>query len=589
MLVICMISISHHALADRTLSPREIKKILQQMTSNPTSEGWISSGAIEAQHQIYEAPKVTDAQEILSTTEQRVAAYRANPGPEVSQDLQQQRLAAIPFNTRYKLSNEMTQQSTETVIYDGQHFRWEIRIDARTDSIQPGPELQNNNRTNEFKMEHNTNRIMAWDGQQYTLYCPQVHHALVDRVGRLPRAVNGPLTAGYIPWGKGYFSYQNLQSMTAKGLQKESNGNQSDIDLTLVQDDGRQIALILDPEKDHAVLSYTYKNNKGRETRIQYADYQLIHGKWIPNNIIIEEYESASQRLLKRDEWTFAIDTNTPNQNAFRIDYPSDTTIEAFSPAGQRTVITKVVQNNTEAFLNEKLDYDAGQGSKTQNCATASLQYACRQLGISLTQTQLDALVNPSTGQTSLYAMKQLAQDKGLRSQAVHTDLETLESLKDCQIILYIPGKKHFTVLESMDNAFAYVLDLASHRFYYRVARDDFDQEWPGGIALILSHQEIRDSLNRLQDEKCKEIVGATGYDCTDQIQSYYEEFCNAECTNERLIVLDRRRCAYAESGTCSEDWLCSIIYCPCTVNLQNPDECTLIRTWTLIYLMACA
>ncbi|MCP5115143.1 MAG: hypothetical protein GY953_30290, partial [bacterium] len=43
----------------------------------------------------------------------------------------------------------------------------------------------------------------VWNGEQYLLYTASADHAFVDVHNRLARAVNGPLTAGIIPWGQG--------------------------------------------------------------------------------------------------------------------------------------------------------------------------------------------------------------------------------------------------------------------------------------------------------------------------------------------------------------------------------------------------
>ena len=54
------------------------------------------------------------------------------------------KLDAIPFNVRYKLSNEWAMSSHVTVKYDNGRFYWEINVDSRSDSVKPDASLAGN-------------------------------------------------------------------------------------------------------------------------------------------------------------------------------------------------------------------------------------------------------------------------------------------------------------------------------------------------------------------------------------------------------------------------------------------------------------
>jgi hypothetical protein len=199
-------------LADRSLEREEILQIFQELTSQPRKT-WISAGTIEARHTEYRASKTMDANEVNEQINQKIQKYQANPNkPERTESLQKMRLDAIPFNIRSRLSNEYTMSSTVTVKFDGERFYWEIDANSRTDSVQPGRELSDNFMTSHFDLEWNTKRIFAWDGEKYTTYSLPGNCATIDLVDTTPHIVNGPLTAGVITWGYGYFTYERLSA-----------------------------------------------------------------------------------------------------------------------------------------------------------------------------------------------------------------------------------------------------------------------------------------------------------------------------------------------------------------------------------------
>ena len=148
--VFLLLSVGHCAFADRPLERAEILQILQEVTGQPRKT-WIPAGTIEATHEEYKAPQTTDPNEINGQIAEKVQEYQANPNKrERAETLQKMRLDAIPFNIRYRLSNEYTMSSTSVVRFDGARFYWEINVDSRTDSVKPGKDLAGNFMTEQF-------------------------------------------------------------------------------------------------------------------------------------------------------------------------------------------------------------------------------------------------------------------------------------------------------------------------------------------------------------------------------------------------------------------------------------------------------
>jgi len=234
---IILLSVSSAVLADRSLDRAEVLQILQQLTSQP-KKTWIPAGTINATHQEFRASKTTSPTEINNKVKEEVAKYQNNSNKqELAEDIQKMKLDAIPFNVRHKLSNECTMNSSVIVKFDGERFYWEINTDSRKDSVKPGKDLAGNFMTNQFDLNWNARRIFAWDGEKYTTYFLPSNQVIADSTGKTPHNVNGPLTAGVIPWGYGYYSYDNLSVVESSAIEKNADG-QTQIYLTLNNSDG---------------------------------------------------------------------------------------------------------------------------------------------------------------------------------------------------------------------------------------------------------------------------------------------------------------------------------------------------------------
>ena len=580
--------------ADKPLDRAETLQILQKLTSQP-KKTWIPAGTIKATHEEYKAPKTTDADAVNSQINQEIQDYQNNPNkPEVAEELRQMKLDAIPFNVRYELSNEYTMNSNVVVKYDGDRFYWEINIHSRTDSVRPDTNLADNSMTEHFNLNWNRSRIFAWDGEKYTAYCRSGNNASVDTTGRRPQVVNGPLTAGIVPWGYGFYSYEKLCSLSSSAVEKIVDG-QPQITLTIDSGDGIQMTFVMDAA-DYALISSSMKNRNNSTILRQYSNYRMVSNQWVPATILIERYEAGSNRLLAGDLWNItSIDANTPPVESFNVNYEDNAMIEYSSAVTEKPLqyrYTKAI--DTDRLLGERLAAAASQGTQPQNCATAALKYVASKLGKNVTDRQLARLVTGPSKTTSLYAMKQFAQGLGLSCRVVKTDIQTLKNLDGCEVILHIPGKNHFVVLGGIDNKYVWSIDLANSKFCYSASLDSFGLDWTGGTALIISNQALRltaGDFTEIGNSRLRNITAA-GYACTKLLQSYNLIFCSyvgGECLGAYSVYCERWGCESAPSGTCSTSVMIRYGKTPCIIDPYDLENCTVTGEWTYYYMRACA
>ena len=138
------------ALGQRTLQPDETRQILQRLTSQPRST-WLPAGTIQAIHQEYGSPKTLNETEIGGEIDKQIREYKDNPKKrELAEEGQKLKLEAMPFNVRYRMSNEFTMISQVTVKYDGDRFYWQIDVSSRKDSVKPDAALAGNFMTEQF-------------------------------------------------------------------------------------------------------------------------------------------------------------------------------------------------------------------------------------------------------------------------------------------------------------------------------------------------------------------------------------------------------------------------------------------------------
>lgn len=595
LVVAVLLFVASEASADRPLDRTEILQIFAKLTSQPRKT-WIPAGTIEATHEEYKAPRTTDMDEINQQIKEKVQQYQDNPSkPERTENLQKMKLDAIPFNVRYKLANEYTMNSSVTVKFDGDRFYWEINVQSRTDSVKPAADLEGNFMTDQFDLNSNARRIFAWDGEKYTRYFLPGNHVSVDTTGNTPHTVNGPLTAGIIPWGSGYCTYENLSSAESAGAEKYVDG-QRQIHLTVNNPDGSEMLFVMDPQKDYALISSSIAGKDNLATYTHYAGYRLISNSWVPATVLIQRYDAGANRLLAQDLWNFTrISGDVPGFENFAVKYEPDALVEYCSYLSDRPLIYRHWEMvDTELLLAERLAVAASKEQQPQNCATTAMKYVLSRLGKEVTDQQLTQLVDKADGASSLYAMKQFAQNLGLYCRAVKTDIQTLKSLYGCEVILHLPAKNHFVVLGGIDNNYVWSIDLTNNQFLYRTDINFFDMDWTQGTALLVSDQPIQIQGNVLEIAAAElpNIIGAVGYACTQLLQDYNVIFCDyvlGLCAGYYEIHYKRYGCEAAPSGSCTGSLMIRYASSPCINNPYYPEQCAVTGVWSYRYMRACA
>ena len=232
------------------------------------------------------------------------------------------------------------------------------------------------------------------------------------------------------------------------------------------------------------------------------------------------------------------------------------------------------------------------------NCATLAMKYVTQQLGNPVTDEHLASLVGAPNNQTSLLALKQFAQNTGFYALAVKTDIATLKSLQNCQVILHLAANNHYVALAGIDDEYIRLIDLSRDNFLYRRPVTTFWQDWQDGTALILANEPINangalESISLLDQQM---ILGAGCqfgcYSCTDLLQEYDILFCSLPsggiCDGVYIIYEERWGCESAASGSCYSSVMPRRNETPCINNPQDPLVCTIEGTWTTYYMRAC-
>ena len=100
-----------------------------------------------------------------------------------------------------------------------------------------------------------------------------------EKMPRIP--VNGPLTAGVVPWGYGRYTYNNLCAIESSGIESTADG-ETQIVLTLKGAGGSESHFTLDPAKNYALINCLMERPDGSTISRQYSDYAFIAGSWVP-------------------------------------------------------------------------------------------------------------------------------------------------------------------------------------------------------------------------------------------------------------------------------------------------------------------
>lgn len=584
--VVLSLSLTAVASGQRTLPSDEILQIFKKLTSQPRKT-WIPAGTIEATHREHGEPKITDSTVLRDEIDKRIQEYQNNADKvELTDELQQMKLAAIPFNARFKLANAYTMDSRVVVKYDGERFYWETNVDSRQDSLTPDSTLAGNFMTEQFDLGFNRKRISAWDTQEYVTYTVSGKCATLDAAGRLPRAVNGPLTAGLVPWGYGLFDYANL-SAAAVSATERSLDSKSQIQVSITWPDGSSANLTLDSARNYAVTACTLPAGKNVISVNDYGDYRLVAGYWVPGVILMERHDATTNKLLGSDQWTLTtIDGMMPRPDSFTVKYELNTFIQFISNlTNEPTTYYYSNSLDMDQLLADRLAYIAAEGKQPQNCATAAIGYVTSRLGKTVPSSILASLVEPS-GQTTLYGMKQLVQNLGLYCRTIQTDLTTLQNLGPVKAILHMPAKNHFVVLDSADDRRVQIVDLSDSKFCYSDNADAFEKQCSQGLALLVSATPIPGSYRSVEDAMLSTVVGGSGWSCTKVLQTDHWYYCEEPCDGYFTYYWRRYGCEAAQSGTCSNRMLVRFQDSAC---IFDPiSYCTVDGEWYYCYMPAC-
>ena len=583
-----LLLLSTAAFADRALDRADVLEIFQTLTSHPRKT-WIPSGEIHATHLEYRVAKTTDENVIINKIDQEKSAYLAKANKlELTEKLQQMRLEAIPFNVRYELSNEYTMNSDVVIRYDGTNFYWEINTRSREDSIKPPPELSGNDCIEKFDMAWNERRVFAWNGAKYVNYFRPGNHAVITDT---PSGVNGPLTAGVIPWGYGRYSYKKLSVAEFSAVEVDSEGHKQ-IRLTVTSDDWEE-TFTLDPQKEYAITAYSKTLGDTATEFREYHNYQSVAGDWCPAEIVIDRFDTTTSppTLAAYDLWSItSISGGEPGEGSFEVDYEYDAFIEdyrfgdeplqfRYSPP-EPPSLGKI---DTDRLITQRLMIAAAEPGLSRNCGMAAMKYVAEELGSEFSLSQVAAPAGIGSQDVSLYALQQTAARLGLQSAAVKTDLETLKELQACQAILHLSAEQHYVVLGNMDDEYIRLIDLTSNQLFYRDSIDHFNTIWDG-TSLLVDNKAIalNENLDRIDTSHSKKIVGACEQ-CNTTIQNSADFPCDSVgyTCGSHIKYFKRKGCGDATSGTCSESSMSKGQMELCCDDPNDPTSCVGDGEWS--------
>ena len=534
-------------LAERTLDRTEILQILRTITSNPR-ETWISSGTIQATHNTYNA---LTGQTVISDVE---------------------------------------------IKYDGTRFYWEIDIDSQNSVEQ----LKSYSSEEEFDLNLNKSRIFVWDGENYTMYFKSSGHSITaEQPTNTSPLVNGALTAGIIPWGYGFYTYESLCEAEIFAEATEVYDNE-EIHLTIKKMGFPTLSFVIDPTKDYSVLSCTMNNSGGSLTKKEYFDYQLVADRWVPTSVVIERNDTrtGTSKLISYDNWEFTyISPEMPQPESFNAAYENDVLVEYHSPSIDKPLSYYHSDKiNASLLLKSKLANIIGT-EQTGNCATKVLGYVLPNLGKEVDEPNLIKLINSATNKTSLYALKQFVTNLELYSIAGRTNLNTLRGLNNCQIILHLSENNHYVILGGIDENKVWIIDLESQKFLYNEYIDEFVLgDWEG-VAFVVSDSPINlpEGFSEFNEVELHQITGASipKFSCSELIQAYDIAFCSemisGGCGGWYRTWYNRWGCAEDENGgQCTGTPVVGNVSSLCVEDLYYPGYCDITGTWYSQYIRAC-
>jgi hypothetical protein len=542
--IFILATINSAAYCNRELNRTEILQIFQTLTNQPV-DTWIPWGTIESTHEKYDS------------------------------------------------ASGYVTVSTETVTFDEDKFLWVIDTNSNTKETEAKGSFNKH-----FNLRDNKKRLFAWDGQRYTMYFNSGNKAIISEGQQMTPKVNGPLTAGIIPWGYGVYTYQNLVNAGSSATTVDVNSQQY-LSLTVNMTDVPEMVFLLDPAKNYAVLSFSLNydaSSSALKTYDKFYQDETI-SRWIPTNITIERYNNTE--LLTHDKWHLtSINTAIPPNGSFKIIYKDSDLLEYYSSLAEEPMschYSSLV--DVDSLLYERRINAASENLSNQNCATVAIKYISRVLGKNVTDLQLNELVTEPNNGTSLYKLMQFCQNMGFYSLAVKTDISSLKNLGQCQAILHLPKREHYVALDHIDDKYVWTIDLDNDKFYSKNKFSLFDSEWSDGIALLISNSPLNGlngNFTVLNTEQIHGIIGGfPNYSCTDLLQSYDVIFCSEMlgglCGTWYTQFYYRYGCQEdPNGGECFGDKYVGNVSSLCIEDAYLPGECDLSYDFIYEYIRAC-
>ena len=474
--------------ADRLMAPEEIESLVKQLTDKPR-ECWIPQGMIRARHMEY-----------------------------------------------HEFDNSM-REATETIYRNDSRFRFEIHFEDGLSLDNPLGQKPPQQFQQDFKL--NRDRIFIWDGQKHIQYYQSADYATVDTGSPATSTGSyGPMSAGIVPWGQGYFSFSVIMSQNPTASVFQEDGRDK-IRLQYVNHKiilETLISLVFDPSKDDVLLSFSIENDEAL-LRQTYEDYTQAGDQWVPSKILIERFDkrSGTPQLISYEDWQFeTVDTAMPSNEVFSVKFRNGTMVELSAGGNLKTFIYNASdQVDISKILEDKVALLQAPDPDSVNCATAAIQHIAKRFSKNILPPQLAGVVSADTKKTALSAMKKVLEEAGLNCMAVETDLETLEKMTGCTKVLYLSLGNHYVILDHIDEDGIWLIDLTSRKFYTKINVDEFLQEWNHGIAMLVSNEPITPPLDAnfryLQADEMSRIYGGDSfgkYSCTDLIQGDYHVNC---------------------------------------------------------------
>ena len=211
---------------------------------------------------------------------------------------------------------------------------------------------------------------------------------------------------------------------------------------------------VLDRQKDYAVLAGTVPRgtlDSRQDLRRPSLNRRTVAALNRRRRTIRRQPDPA--QLISFDHWDFqSVSTDRPAASAFRVPLEAGVRIEEYTRLSDKplTWYTRP-QADTEMLRQKRLEIVAAGGAQSSNCAIVAARYVLSRAGKQMTQQQKTLLAGSGSG-PSLHDVKAVLTGAGLNCRAC-TDLDGLRKVKDCSVILHLPNRKHFVILDHITAA----------------------------------------------------------------------------------------------------------------------------------------